>query len=167
MGPYADSKRFPGQIISHAFWLYVHSSCSHRDVEALLCARGVNVSSIAIGTWGQTGGASCTPPWRRCPQLGHTWHLDKVCSTINTVQEAHARHCSRAQTRGRAACRRSPTSSRRTVRRWPRPQGLLAGSTGTRGVCGRSHRDWARVRMARVIGARWATSTTTVPTASG
>src|SRR5262249_1906861 len=107
--------RFPSQMISHAFWLFLHCSFSHRDVEALLYARGMIVSSIAICTWGHTGGASCTPPWLRRPRPGHTWHLAKVCITLNTVQEAHARHCSRAQMRGRAACRCSPAHPRRAV----------------------------------------------------
>jgi len=52
--------------------------------------------------------ASVTPP----PRPGHTWHLDEVCVTLTTVQAAHARPCSRAQTHGRAACRGSPAPSR-------------------------------------------------------
>ena len=29
--------RFPGEIMSHAVWLYCCFSLSHRDVEAFLC----------------------------------------------------------------------------------------------------------------------------------
>jgi putative transposase len=94
--------RFSSQMISHAVWLSLPCSFSHRDVEAFLCDRGVIVSYTAICAWCHTGGSSCTPPWRRHPRPGNTWHIDKVCITINTVQEARARHCSRAQTR--ASC---------------------------------------------------------------
>ena len=40
--------RFPGEIISHAVWLYFRFSLSHRDVEELLFVRGVIVSYEAI-----------------------------------------------------------------------------------------------------------------------
>jgi putative transposase len=33
--------RFPGQIISHAVWLYFRFCLSYRDVEELLLARGI------------------------------------------------------------------------------------------------------------------------------
>jgi putative transposase len=36
--------RFPGEIISHTVWLYFRYALSHRDVEDLLCVRGVIVS---------------------------------------------------------------------------------------------------------------------------
>ena len=36
--------RFPGEIISHAVWLYCRFPLSHRDVEELLFVRGVIVS---------------------------------------------------------------------------------------------------------------------------
>jgi hypothetical protein len=132
--------RFPSQMLSHAVWLSLHGSCSHRNVEKLLCARGVIVSSRAICTWCHTGGASCTPPWRCRPRLGHTWHLDKVCITLTAVQEAPARPCSRAQTRGRAACRCSlppvgPSGRGRVLRgRWQAARAPVASvgrPTGT------------------------------------
>jgi putative transposase len=36
--------RFPGEIISHAVWLYFRFPLSHRDVEELLLVRGIIVS---------------------------------------------------------------------------------------------------------------------------
>ena len=36
--------RFPVEIISHAVWLYFRFCLSFRDVEELLCERGVIVS---------------------------------------------------------------------------------------------------------------------------
>lgn len=43
--------RFPGEIISHAVWLYLRFLLSHRDVEELLFVRGVSVSYEAIRKW--------------------------------------------------------------------------------------------------------------------
>jgi putative transposase len=40
--------RFPGEIISHAVWLYYRFALSHRDIEELLAERGVQVSDEAI-----------------------------------------------------------------------------------------------------------------------
>ena len=36
--------RFPGEVISHAVWLYFRFLLSYRDVEELLAERGVAVS---------------------------------------------------------------------------------------------------------------------------
>ena len=36
--------RFPAEIISHAVWLYCRFCLRYRDVEELLCVRGVLVS---------------------------------------------------------------------------------------------------------------------------
>jgi hypothetical protein len=43
--------RFPGEIISHAVWLYFRFPLSHRDVEELLFVRGLIVSYEAIRKW--------------------------------------------------------------------------------------------------------------------
>jgi putative transposase len=40
--------RFPGDIISHAVWLYFRFCLSHRDVAELLFVRGIIVSYEAI-----------------------------------------------------------------------------------------------------------------------
>ena len=43
--------RFPGEMISHAVWLYVRFCLSQRDVETLLSVRGVIVSYEVMRTW--------------------------------------------------------------------------------------------------------------------
>jgi hypothetical protein len=43
--------RFPGEIISHAVWLYFRFPLSYRDVEELLFVRGVIMSYEAIRKW--------------------------------------------------------------------------------------------------------------------
>ena len=40
--------RFPGEIISHGVWLYYRFSLSYRDVQELLCERGIDVTHEAI-----------------------------------------------------------------------------------------------------------------------
>ena len=40
--------RFPGEIISHGVWLYYRFTLSYRDVEELLCERGITVTHEAI-----------------------------------------------------------------------------------------------------------------------
>jgi putative transposase len=44
-------QRCPGEIISHAGWLYFRVPLSPRDVAERLCVRGVLVSYAAIRTW--------------------------------------------------------------------------------------------------------------------
>jgi putative transposase len=36
--------RFPPDIIQHAIWLYIRFTLSHRHVEELLAARGLDIS---------------------------------------------------------------------------------------------------------------------------
>jgi putative transposase len=66
--------RFPGEIISHAVWLYFRFPLSHRDVEELLFVRGVMVSYEAIRKWCRKFGAprSAAMEWvenpSACPQ---------------------------------------------------------------------------------------------------
>jgi putative transposase len=43
--------RFPGEIISHGVWLSYRFPLSYRDVEELLCERGVTVSHEAVRQW--------------------------------------------------------------------------------------------------------------------
>jgi hypothetical protein len=40
--------RFPGEVISHAVWLYYRFLLSYRDVEELLAERGVTISYETI-----------------------------------------------------------------------------------------------------------------------
>jgi putative transposase len=76
--------RFPGEIISHAVWLYFRFPLSHRDVEELLCVRGVLVSYEAIRKWCRKCGQAYANQLRRwCPRRGDKWHLDEVFLTIN------------------------------------------------------------------------------------
>jgi transposase-like protein len=76
--------RFPGEIISHAVWLYFRFPLSHRDVEELLFVRGVIVSYEAIREWCRKCGQVYANQLRRQrPQPGDKWHLDEVFLTIN------------------------------------------------------------------------------------
>jgi hypothetical protein len=75
--------RFPVEIISHAVWLYFRFCLSYRDVEELLLARGVTVTSEAIRKWCR----KFRQPYanqlrRRQPRPGEKWHLDEVFLTI-------------------------------------------------------------------------------------
>jgi putative transposase len=76
--------RFPGEVISHAVWLYFRFPLSHRDVEELLLARGVIVSYEAIRQWCRKFGQQYANQLRRRrPRPGDKWHLDEVFITIN------------------------------------------------------------------------------------
>ena len=76
--------RFPGEIISHAVWLYFRFPLSHRDVEELLFVRGVIVSYEAIRKWCRKFGQQYAHQLRhRRPRPGDKWHLDEVFITIN------------------------------------------------------------------------------------
>ena len=43
--------RFPGEIISHAVWLYYRFSLSYRDGEELLAERGIVVPYETVRQW--------------------------------------------------------------------------------------------------------------------
>ena len=76
--------RFPAEIISHGVWLYCRFCLSYRDVEELLCARGVLVTYEAIRQWCRKFGRSYANELRRRrPRPGDKWHLDEVFLTIN------------------------------------------------------------------------------------
>jgi putative transposase len=76
--------RFPGEIISHAVWLYFRFPLSHRDVEELLLVRGVMVSYEAIRKWCRKFDQQFANQLRRPrPQPGDKWHLDETYITIN------------------------------------------------------------------------------------
>jgi putative transposase len=47
----SNHPRLPGEIISHAVWLYCRFPLSHRDVAELLFARGLIGSYEAIRKW--------------------------------------------------------------------------------------------------------------------
>jgi putative transposase len=76
--------RVPAEILSHGVWLYYRVCLCCRDVEELLCARGVLVTYEAIRPWGRTFGQSSAHTLRpRRPRPGDTWHVDAVFLTLN------------------------------------------------------------------------------------
>ena len=78
--------RFPGEIISHAVWLYHSFSLSFRDVELLLAERGIVVSYESVRRWCLKFGRRFALRLRgRRPRPGETWHLDEVHIRINGV----------------------------------------------------------------------------------
>src|SRR5688572_6969800 len=80
--PYAGY-RFPGEVISHAVWLYVRFPLSLRMVEEMLAARGIDVSHETVRQWGRRFGlAFANQIRRRLPCPGDKWHLDEVCLLI-------------------------------------------------------------------------------------
>src|SRR5262245_37819604 len=77
--PLYRGHRFPGEIISHAVWLYYRFALSHRDVEELLAERGVQVSYEAIRLWCWKFGATIAAGLRyRRRRSADKWHLDEV-----------------------------------------------------------------------------------------
>src|SRR3954451_22852122 len=76
--PYAGY-RFPGEVISHAVWLYFRFPLSLRMVDEMLAARGIDVSHETVRQWARTFGQSFANQIRRkLPDLGDKWHLDEV-----------------------------------------------------------------------------------------
>src|ERR671924_2211576 len=76
--------RFPAELINHGVWLYFRFCLSYRDVEELLCARGIIVTYEAIRKWcWKFGQAYANQLRRRRPRPGDTWHLDEVFLTIH------------------------------------------------------------------------------------
>jgi hypothetical protein len=59
--------RFPGEISSHAVWLYYRFSVSHRDVEELLFERSMVVSYETIRKWCRKFGQDYANKLRRPP----------------------------------------------------------------------------------------------------
>ena len=79
--PYAGY-RFPGEVISHAVWLYFRFPLSLRMVEEMLAARGIDVSHETVRQWGRKfGQAFANQIRRRLPSPGDKWHLDEVSVT--------------------------------------------------------------------------------------
>ncbi len=81
-GPYHGC-HFPGEIISHAIWLYHRFTLSYRDVEELLAHRGINVSYETVRRWCLRFGPRCARNLRRQrSRCGDIWHLDEVFVSI-------------------------------------------------------------------------------------
>src|SRR4051795_12917760 len=75
--------RFPGEVISHAVWLYFRFPLSLRMVEEMLAARGIDVSHETVRQWARKfGQAFANQIRRRLPGTGDKWHLDEVCLMI-------------------------------------------------------------------------------------
>jgi putative transposase len=75
--------RFPAEIMSHGVWWYCRFCLSSRDVEELLCARGIIATYEAICKGCRRfGQAYANQLRRRRPQPGDKWHLDEVFLTI-------------------------------------------------------------------------------------
>src|SRR6185436_20182767 len=75
--------RFPGEVISHAIWLYFRFPLSLRMVEEMLAARGIDVSHETVRQWGRKFGQGFANQIRcRLPCPGDRWHLDEVCLMI-------------------------------------------------------------------------------------
>src|SRR3954470_13756596 len=80
--PYAGY-RFPGEIISHAVWLYFRFPLSLRTVEEMLAARGIDLSHETVRQWARKFGQDfANQIRRRLPCPGDKWHLDEVCLII-------------------------------------------------------------------------------------
>jgi putative transposase len=80
--PYAGY-RFPGEVISHAVWLYFRFPLSLRMVEEMLAARGILVSHETVRQWARKfGQAFANQIRRKLPCPGDKWHLDEVCLMI-------------------------------------------------------------------------------------
>src|SRR5215210_5878494 len=80
--PYAGY-RFPGEVISHAVWLYFRFPLSLRMVEEMLAARGILVSHETVRQWARKFGQGfANQIRRRLPCPGDKWHLDEVVITI-------------------------------------------------------------------------------------
>src|SRR5215207_2476889 len=80
--PYAGY-RFPGEVISHAVWLYFRFPLSLRMVEEMLAARGITVSHETVRQWARKFGQPLANQIRRrLLRAGDKWHLDEVCLMI-------------------------------------------------------------------------------------
>lgn len=79
--------RFPGEIISHAVWLYHRFPLSFRNVEEILGSRGVDVTYEAVRQWCLHFGAEYAKRIRaRQGQLGDFLYLDEVFIKIKGKQ---------------------------------------------------------------------------------
>jgi putative transposase len=73
--PLSKRHRFPGEIISHAVWLYFRFLLSYRDVEELLAERGIAVSYETVRRWCRKFGPTFADGLRRRrPRPGNKWH---------------------------------------------------------------------------------------------
>src|SRR4051812_34440323 len=84
--PYAGYG-FPGEVISHAVWLYFRFPLSLRMVEDMLAARGIVVSHETVRQWAlKFGQEFANQIRRRLPRAGDKWHFDEVAIKIAGVK---------------------------------------------------------------------------------
>src|ERR1043166_71168 len=89
MTPPADPERykhhrFPEEIISHGVWLYYRFPLSYRDVQELLCKRGIDVTHAASRQWWRKLGQDYANRLKhRRAQPGDKGHRDEVFLTIH------------------------------------------------------------------------------------
>ena len=76
--------RSPQEFIAHAVWLDHCFSLSFRDVEELLCARGVVVTYETVRQWcHQFGQSYANELRRRRPKTRDKWHMNELYLKIN------------------------------------------------------------------------------------
>ena len=77
----------PGEIISHAVWLYHRFNLSFRNVEEILVSRGVDITYESVRQWCFRFGTEYAKRIRsRAGRQGDTWHLDEVFINIKGRQ---------------------------------------------------------------------------------
>ena len=80
--------RFPSEIIQYAVWLYYRFNMSHRDIEDLLSARGIEVSYESIRLWcNKFGPQYARRLKKRHLGFGDTFYIDEVFVNIRGQQK--------------------------------------------------------------------------------
>ena len=79
--------RHPGEIISHAVWLYYRFTLSFRNVEEIMVSRGVDVTYESVRQWCLRFGQEYANRIRaKEGRAGDTWHLDEVFIKVKGKQ---------------------------------------------------------------------------------
>jgi putative transposase len=79
-----QNHRFPGELIRHGVWLYYRVPLSYRDVQELLCERGIDVTHEAICQGCRKLGQDDAHQLKhRRAQPGDKWYLDEVFLTMS------------------------------------------------------------------------------------
>src|SRR4051812_3264870 len=117
--PYAGY-RFPGEVISHAVWLYFRFPLSLRMVEEMLAARGIEVSHETVRQWARKFGQGfANQIRRRLPCPGDKWHLDGVSRTHLLRRCGAVREMRVGPSRSAVRCRpQTPASCGHQERSW-------------------------------------------------
>jgi putative transposase len=76
--------RFPGKIINQGVWLYDRFQLSYRDVQEIVCERGITVTHEALRQWCRKFGQDYVNQLQhRRAQPGDKWPLAAVLLTIH------------------------------------------------------------------------------------